>query len=345
MPRSAVEQVALSSAPADSALVVDDERAVRELIARILGRLGYRPVIAASPEAAIEHVEREDFSVVLTDINMPGYISGLELIDELHARRPSLPIILVTGSADEDNLHDALNRGAAGFITKPFKAKEIGDKVAAVLGRMRLVEDDLRERLLTPTVATVLANAIEVRDEGMVGHTERLASLALVLGRRLGLSDSELEPLGLGAVLHDIGKIGIPDNILKKPGPLTPEERLVMEEHPVIGDRMVSPLGLEPIRQVVRHHHERWDGRGYPDGLAGEEIPLLARVVAVADSVEAMSGDRPYRRPLDREAVVAQLRQGRESQWDPQLVDVVLEQIAAGRIRFTENGLTILDDA
>jgi putative two-component system response regulator len=340
-----VERLAISAVLADSALVVDDERAVRELIARILGRLGYRPVIADSPEAAIGFVEQEDFSVVLTDINMPGHISGLELIDELHARRPSLPIILVTGSAEEENLHDALNRGAAGFITKPFKAKDLGDKVAAVLGRMRLVEDDLRERLLAPTVATVLANAIEVRDEGMVGHTERLASLALTLGRRIGLSETELEPLGLGAILHDIGKIGIPDNILKKPEALTVEERAVMEEHPVIGDRMVSPLGLEAIRQVVRHHHERWDGRGYPDGLPGEQIPVLARIVAVADSIEAMSGDRPYRSPLGKEAVIAQLQQGRGTQWDPDLVDIVLDLIAAGRIRFTERGLTILDDA
>jgi putative two-component system response regulator len=340
-----MEPLARSATPVDSALVVDDERAVRELIARILGRLGYRSVIAESPEAAIEHVERDDFSVVLTDINMPGYISGLELIDELHARRPSLPIILVTGTADEENLQDALNRGAAGFVTKPFKAKELGDKVAAVLGRMRLVEDELRERLLAPTVASVLANAIEVRDEGMVGHTERLASLALAVGRRIGLSDAELEPLGLGAILHDIGKIGIPDNILKKPGPLTAEERLVMQEHPVIGDRMVSPLGLQPIREVVRHHHERWDGDGYPDRLAGDRIPILARIVAVADSIEAMSGDRPYRRPLGEEAVVKQLALGRAGQWDPELVDVVLDLIAAGRIRFTDRGLTVLDDA
>jgi putative two-component system response regulator len=340
-----MEPLARSATPVDSALVVDDERAVRELIARILGRLGYRSVIAESPEAAIEHVERDDFSVVLTDINMPGYISGLELIDELHARRPSLPIILVTGSADEENLQDALNRGAAGFVTKPFKAKELGDKVAAVLGRMRLVEDELRERLLAPTVASVLANAIEVRDEGMVGHTERLASLALAVGQRIGLSAAELEPLGLGAILHDIGKIGIPDNILKKPGPLTAEERLVMQEHPVLGDRMVSPLGLQPIRELVLHHHERWDGDGYPDRLAGDRIPILARIVAVADSIEAMSGDRPYRRPLGEEAVVKQLALGRAGQWDPELVDVVLDLIAAGRIRFTDRGLTVLDDA
>jgi putative two-component system response regulator len=338
--------VALPTAPADAALVVDDERPVRELIARILDRHGYRSVVAASPEEAIAQVEREDFSVVLTDINMPGGISGLELIDELHARRPSLPIILVTGSSEEQNLHEALDRGAAGFITKPFKAHELCEKVATVRDRVRLVENELRVRLLAPTVASVLANAIEVRDEGMEGHTERLASLALALGHRCGLTDADLGALELAAILHDIGKIGIPDRILKKPGPLTADERRVIEEHPEIGYRMLAPLeALEDIRAVVRHHHERWDGGGYPDRLAGEAIPLFARIVAVADSIEAMCGCRPYRRPLDREAVIEELRRGRGGQWDPALVDSALELIAAGSIRFTDVGLTLVDAA
>lgn len=335
-------RAAADGAIAGSALVVDDERSVRELIGRILRRSGYRPVIAASSTEAIEQVEHEDFAVVLTDINMPGSISGLELIDELHARRPSLPIILVTGSPEETNLREALNRGAAGFITKPFKAAELRAKVAAVHGRMRLVEDEVRERLLAPTVASVLANAIEARDDGMEGHTERLASLALELGRRHGLTEAELEALSLGAILHDVGKIGIADSILKKPGPLTSEERLEMQAHPEIGCRMLAPLAaLEPIRHVVRHHHERWDGNGYPDGLARDEIPLLARIVSVADSVEAMSGDRPYRRPLDEAAVVEELRRGRGAQWDPDLVDSALDLIAAGRLRFTDRGMTL----
>jgi putative two-component system response regulator len=335
-----------SSARQHAALVVDDERAVRELIAGILDRSGYRPVIAASGEEAIRCVEDGEFAVVLTDINMPGSISGLELIEELHSRRPSLPIILVTGSAQEENLREALDRGAAGFIRKPFKAAELRDRVAAVQDRMRLAAGELRERVLAPTVASVLANAIEVRDTGMEGHTERLAALALELGRRVGLVEAELESLSLGAVLHDVGKIGIPDAVLMKPGALTDDERLVMQQHPEIGDRMLEPLELlGSVRPIVRHHHERWDGTGYPDRLAEAAIPLLARIVAVADSIEAMSAERPYRRPLNTDEVIRELESGRGDQWDPELVDVALELIAEGRLRFGVEGMTLLEDA
>jgi putative two-component system response regulator len=333
----------LTAAQGTVALVVDDERAVRDLIASILSRAGYRVLTAASAGEAIEIVEREPVEVVLTDVNMPGSISGLELIDELHARKPSLPIIPVTGSADEANLKEALDRGAAGFITKPFKAAELRLKVSGALNRLSLVEGEMRERLFAPTVASVLANAIEVRDEGMEGHTERLAGLALELGRELGLTERELETLELGAVLHDVGKIGIPDRILMKPGPLTPDEREVMETHAVIGDRMLAPLEpLAGVRSIVRHHHERWDGTGYPDRLAGEEIPMLARIVAIADSIEAMSGERPYRPPKDSSEVVAELEHGCGSQWDPALVAVVLTLIRDHRLRFRPNGLTVL---
>jgi CheY-like chemotaxis protein len=178
----------LEAAQGTLVLVVDDEPAVRDLIAGILDRSGYRVLTAPSASEAIAIVEREQVDVVLTDVNMPGSISGLELIEELHARKPSLPIIPVTGSADEANLQEALDRGAAGFITKPFKAAEIRMKVSGVLNRLSLVEGEMRERLIAPTVASVLANAIEVRDEGMEGHTERLAGLALELGRELRLS-------------------------------------------------------------------------------------------------------------------------------------------------------------
>jgi len=323
-------------------LVVDDESAVRDLVSSILTRDGHRVITAASPVEAVELVRVEDVAVVLTDVNMPGRMSGLELIDELHSLRPSLPIIPVTGSGTEASLREALDRGAAGFIAKPFKAAELREKVASALTRLSLVQDELRDRVVAPTVASVLANAIEIRDEEMEGHTERLAALALEIGHHLMLSESVLEDLTLGAVLHDVGKIGIPDSILMKPGPLTPEERLVIERHPEIGDRMLAPLSLlEAVRPVVRHHHERWDGGGYPDHLADESIPLLARIVALADSIEAMSGPRPYREPLDRAGILAELEQGCGRQWDPQLVDIALDLIAAGRVVFDNGGMAV----
>jgi putative two-component system response regulator len=324
-------------------LVVDDESSVRRLIAGILGKAGHRVLQAGSAQEAMRALDSEDVALVLSDINMPGSISGLELIDALRERRPSLPIVLVTGSVDEASLQEALDRGAAGFITKPFKAVELTRKVDTAINRRLLTEVELRERLLAPTVASVLANAIEVRDSSMEGHTERLAALALEIGRRERLSDQDLEALELGAVLHDVGKIGISDSILMKPGPLTADERAEIARHPEIGDRMLAPLALlESVRPIVKHHHERWDGRGYPDGLAGEDIPLLARIVSVADSIEAMSSLRLYRAPLDESDIVSELERGRGQQWDPRLVDVALELIAEGRLRFDEGGMTVL---
>jgi putative two-component system response regulator len=321
---------------------VDDESSVRRLIAGILAKAGHRVLQAGSAQEAMRALETEDVALVVSDINMPGSISGLELIDALRASRPSLPIILVTGSIDESSLQEALDRGAAGFITKPFKAVELTRKVDTAINRRLLREVELRERLLAPTVASVLANAIEVRDSSMEGHTERLAALALEIGRRERLSDQDLEALELGAVLHDVGKIGISDSILMKPGALTVEERAEIARHTEIGDRMLAPLALlESVRPIVKHHHERWDGCGYPDGLAGEDIPLLARIVSVADSIEAMSSLRPYRAPLDESDVVNELERGRGQQWDPRLVDVALELIAEERLRFGEGGITV----
>ena len=342
----------MSSAPAiahdgrpECVLVVDDEPSITQLISRVLTKAGHRVVTASSAQEAMRVLERDQVALVLSDINMPGSISGLELIDALRARRPSLPIILVTGSADETNLQEALNRGAAGFISKPFKAAELHEKVAKAINRQLLTEVELRERLLAPTVASVLANAIEVRDSSMVGHTELVAALALELGRRVELSDSDLEALELGAVLHDVGKIGIPDGVLMKPGPLTAEERAAMQKHTAIGDQMLVPLALlEQVRPIVRHHHERWDGSGYPDGLAGERIPLLARIVAVADSIEAMSSVRPYRKPLGKADVVRELAQGRGQQWDPHLVDIALDVVASGQLRFDPSGVSLLTE-
>lgn len=181
-------------------LIVDDEPAVRQLIAGILARAGHRVLTASSGPEAIGVLETEDVALVLSDINMPGSISGLELIDALHARRPSLPIVLVTGSVDETSLQEAMDRGAAGFITKPFKALELTRKVETAISRRLLTEVELRERLLAPTVASVLANAIEVRDSSMEGHTERLAALALEHDSRTLYNGKPMANERMGAV-------------------------------------------------------------------------------------------------------------------------------------------------
>lgn len=321
-------------------LVIDDEAVIRDLMVEILQRAGYEAVGADTAERAFELLD--DVTVVVSDIVMPG-LSGIELLDEVRIRRPSMPVVLVTGAGTFENLSEAVARGADGFVMKPFSHAELHKAVAAAIERARRAEQDLRERLLAPTLAAALGNAIEARDSGMEGHCERLSALAIRLGEQAGLAREELEQIRLGAVLHDIGKIGIPDRVLLKAGPLTAEELVFMRTHTLIGDRMLAPLELlAEVRPIVRHHHERWDGAGYPDGLAGEDIPLCARIVSLADSIEAMSASRVYADALGRRAILHELEAGRGAQWDPALVDVALDLVGSGQLAFDENGLELL---
>jgi putative two-component system response regulator len=321
-------------------LVIDDEAVIRDLMLEILERAGYKVIGAATADRALGLLE--DVTVVVSDIVMPG-LSGLDLLDEVRKRRPSMPVVLVTGAGTYENLSDAVARGADGFVMKPFSHADLQRAVSAAIERARRAEQDLRERLLAPTLAAALGNAIEARDSGMEGHCERLSALAIRLGESAGLSREDLEQIRLGAVLHDIGKIGIPDSVLLKAGPLAPDELAFMRTHTLIGDRLLAPLELlAGVRPIVRHHHERWDGAGYPDGLAGEAIPLAARIVALADSIEAMSARRVYRGALGREAILSELAAGRGAQWDPRLVDLALELVGSGELNFDENGLELL---
>ena len=322
-------------------LVIDDEPIVRDLMVEILDEAGYETAGAETAERGLDLLEDERVSLVVSDIHMPG-LSGLELLEEVRIRRPSLPVVLVTGAGTYSNLTEALSRGADGFVMKPFSHAELERAVVAALDRAGRSERELKERLLTPTLASTLANAIEARDLGMDGHCERLAALASLLAVRLGLPPGDVETVRLGAILHDIGKICIPDRVLLKPGPLDEVEQALVRTHPIVGDRLLEPLDLvASVRPVVRHHHERWDGGGYPDGLAGEDIPLTARIVAVADAVEAMSARRPYRQPLDRDAVLRELDAGRGRQWDPVLINLVAGFVAAGEVAFDTDGLRV----
>jgi putative two-component system response regulator len=322
-------------------LVIDDEQVIRNLMCEILERVGYETMGAETADEALAQLEDARIALIVSDIVMPG-LSGLELLEEVRARRPSLPVILVTGAGTYENLSQAVTRGADGLVIKPFSHADLQNAVAAALERARRTENDVRERLLAPTLAAALANAIEARDGELQGHCERLGVLAVRIARELGLAQAAVERIRLGAVLHDVGKIGVPDNVLQKNGPFTDEDRALMRIHPLIGDRMLEPLDFLPeVRNIVRHHHERWDGAGYPDGLSGEGIPQAARIVAVADAVEAMSAPRPYRAPLSRATIVSELETGRETQWDPVVVDVVLGLIERGELRFAGDGLRL----
>jgi putative two-component system response regulator len=324
-------------------LVIDDEPVVRMLVAETLETAGHDVVVAERAEQAIGVFEAEELELVVSDVVMPG-LSGLELLETVRARRASLPVILITGAGTYETLSQALTRGAAGLVTKPFSHAELQSAVAGALERASRSREELRERLLAPTLASALANAIEARDSYLHGHCERLAALAVRLAEELSLEPEEIETLRLGAILHDVGKIGIPDRVLLKPGPLDDEERRIVETHPEIGDKLLEPLDLlAGARPIVRHHHERWDGHGYPDRLAAEAIPLAARIVAVADSVEVMSSRQLYRKPLTPEGIVEELARQRGKQWDPAVVDVALGLIESGELVLSTNGLRLLE--
>jgi putative two-component system response regulator len=322
-------------------LVIDDDAIVRDVISEMLAVGGYEVVIATTAAEALDLFMDDDIALVVTDIVMPD-LSGLELLEVMRLHRPSLPVVLVTGANTRDNLSEALTRGADGLVAKPFTQAELQEAVERALDRAGRSERDLRERLLTPTITSALANAIEAREEGMRGHCERLTVLAMRLGLGVGLGEDEIETIRLGALLHDIGKIGIPDRVLLKPSGLTPEETELMRTHTIIGDNLLEPIDLlATVRPIVRSHHERWDGCGYPDGLAGEAIPLGARIMAVADAVEAMSAKRVYREPLSEPQIVIELERGRGTQWDPTLVDLVLKLIETDAVSFSAEGLCI----
>jgi putative two-component system response regulator len=323
-------------------LVIDDEDVIRVLVMEILEAAGHEVIGAESAERALTLLD-DEFDLVVSDVIMPG-LSGLELLEAVRSRQASLPVVLVTGAGTYETLSQALTRGAAGLVTKPFAHADLQSAVAHALERATRSREELRERLLAPTLASALANAIEARDSYLHGHCERLASLAVRIAEEVGLSHDEVETIRLGAILHDIGKIGIPDRVLLKPAALDEEERLIVETHPEIGDKLLEPLDLlAAARPVVRHHHERWDGAGYPDRLAGEEIPIGARIVSVADSVEVMSSRQLYRSPLDPDGIVSELRKNAGRQWDAQIVDIVLALIESGELVLSTEGLHLLE--
>jgi len=326
-------------------LAIDDEDVIRMLVVEILESVGHEVVGAESAEHALVLLDQDEFDLIVSDVVMPG-LSGLELLEAARSRHASLPVLLVTGAGTYETLSEALTRGAAGLVTKPFAHAELQTAVSDALERATRTRDELRERLLAPTLASALANAIEARDSYLHGHCERLASLAVRIAEDLDIAPENIEIVRLGAILHDIGKIGIPDRVLLKPGPLDEEERRIIETHTEIGDKLLEPLDLlAGARPIVRHHHERWDGAGYPDGLAAGAIPLGARIVAVADAIEVMSARQLYRRPRSSSEIVEELRAQRGTQWDPAIVDLALGLIDSGELELGSDGLRLLEPA
>jgi len=306
-------------------LCVDDEPVILSLMTRLLEGLDLSVTTASGPHRALELFDHGRFDLVITDIRMPG-MDGHAFLAEIRARDPQVPVIVATGHASLDNAIRALRDGASGMLIKPFTTEEFGKEVTAALERARIRSDALRYRYVTPIldgVALALTAAIEARDLETGEHCQQLGWMGERVARLLGLPELEQTTIRIGGYLHDIGKIAIADRILLKPGPLTDEEYTEMQRHAEIGASIVSTHeAMTGIAQIVRHHHERFDGRGYPDRLAGDAVPLGARIISIADALSAMTSDRPYRRAIALEPAWDEIVRNSGAQFDPAIVEV-----------------------
>jgi len=306
-------------------LCVDDEPVILSLMSRLLEGLDLSVTTASGPYPALELFDHGRFDLVITDIRMPG-MDGHAFLAEIRARDPQVPVIVATGHASLDNAIRALRDGASGMLIKPFTAEEFGKEITAALERARIRSDAIRYRYVTPIldgVALALTAAIEARDLETGEHCQQLGWMGERVARLLGLPELEQTTIRIGGYLHDVGKIAIADRILLKPGPLTDEECTEMQRHAEIGASIVSTHeAMTGIAQIVRHHHERFDGRGYPDRLAGDAVPLGARIISIADALSAMTSDRPYRRAIALEPAWGEIVRNSGAQFDPAIVEV-----------------------
>jgi putative two-component system response regulator len=274
-------------------LVVDDVVANVALLERLLTRGGYAVTTAANGLEALDAVQMAHPDLVLMDVKMPG-LDGFQVCRALKQDPATclIPVVLLTGLGDSENRLRGIDAGADNFVSKPFSAQELLARIRSLI-RIKRYTDDLDS---ADSVILSLALTIEARDPSTTGHCHRLASYASILGRHLGMSDEDVAVLERGAFLHDMGKVGIPDSVLLKPGRLTLSEFELVKQHTIIGDRLCGELrSLRRVRPIVRHHHERLDGSGYPDALRGDAIPLLAQIIGVVDVFDALTSVRPYR--------------------------------------------------
>jgi putative two-component system response regulator len=311
-------------------LVVDDEEANRDLVGAFLEGVECQVLTAADGCGALHAMEETCPDLILLDVRMPG-MDGFEVCRRLKAnpRWQLVPVVMITGLGSTQDRVEALEAGAIDFMVKPIDRTELIARVSSMLQLRALYKAlDGAEQ-----VVFALAAAVEARDPFTGRHAFRVAEYAKHLGRCLELDDAELSALYRGSIIHDLGKIGISDAILLKPGPLDPEEAARMKLHTVIGEAIVSPLrSAASLLPIVRSHHERVDGQGYPDGLEGTRIPEAARIVSVCDAYDALVNDRPYRERQTVEEAVRTLTSGAGSRWDSEFVDLFVSQLPAIRI-------------
>lgn len=300
-------------------LIVDDDPLVQMGLAMALERMGYEVTRASEGEGGLEAAARLQPDLILLDVSMPG-IDGFETCRRLKANPGThmIPVVFLSGNGGRESRIEGLAAGAADFISKPCDLGELELRVRNQVRMQRLINDlDSAE-----TILFSIARAVEARDGSTGDHCERIAHLVVRLGRSLGLKNGQIVALRRAGYLHDIGKISVPDAVLLKPGRLTEDEQKTMRQHPVDGVQICEPLRtMRPVLPIIRHHHEKFDGSGYPDGLKGDEIPYLARVFQVVDIFDALTNNRVYRKALSAgEAMEILEQESRKGWWDPVVV-------------------------
>ncbi|MGB7682529.1 MAG: HD domain-containing phosphohydrolase [Candidatus Acidiferrales bacterium] len=300
-------------------LLVDDELAPRSGLEILLRREGFEVRSAGDGETALRFCAEFLPDLVLLDIVMPG-LDGFEVCRRIKAAPETrlTPVVLITGLSATSDRIQGINAGADDFLSKPIDFNELLARTRSLL-RLKDYTDELEH---AEAVLFSLARSIEARDPSTHGHCERLSEISALLGARLGLETEQVTALRRAGVVHDIGKIAVPDAILLKQGPLTNEEETLLREHPVVGERICSPLkSFRLVLPIIRHHHEKQDGSGYPDGLRGEEIPVTARVLQIVDVYDALTTERPYRVALDSAGALEHLEEeAKRGWWDPHLL-------------------------
>jgi putative two-component system response regulator len=322
-------------------LIVDDAPGVTRFFERLLTPKGYAVHVVHDGDAAFTAVTTLNPDVVLLDVMMPG-VNGFEVCHRIKQDRTTrlTPVVLITSLNDNEARVRGLDSGADDFLTKPVDSNELLARVRSLV-RMKRYTDDLDS---AASIITTLAVMIEARDGNTEGHCHRMANYATALGRSLGLGDDDLQTLYRGGFLHDIGMLAIPDDLIRKAGTLEPDEYERIKAHTAVGDRLCSNLrSLQPVRPIVRYHHERLDGSGYPDGLRGEQIPLIAQIIGVVDVFDAITTRRPYQRaiPTDQAAEVLrdQVRRGWRSS---DVVEPFIAIVENGRLeRFAEANVPV----
>lgn len=312
-------------------LIVEDNPLSADLMSQTIKDMGYKTAVARDGLEAVDMVRTEQPDLILLDVMMPG-MDGFTVCQKIREEEATrrIPIVMVTSLAELGERVKGLDVGADDFLTKPFNETILHARIRALL-KTKYLNDQLEN---AEVVIQSLALSIEAKDSYTEGHCERLSRYSTIMAKHLGLPAEYVSALQRGGFLHDIGKIGIPDHILLKPGPLTPDEWAIMRQHPTIGEKICKPLhSLQLALPIIRHHHEKWDGTGYPDKLKGEQIPITARILQAADIYDALATNRPYRKAMKPEEAIATIRsECDKGWWDREIMEEFLTLVKAGKI-------------